>query len=174
MNNTAAMPQIPTNIFSVGAWLDGVTSTAVLRRDGAYEVTGLYIQKDENGVLQAKITSNGLKIKRQLASRAGPGHVYMTSCKRYESTDQDNSCAFASRIATRLQEKAQYNLRDGKTSVPIIPQAQKMIYAALNYPDYVCASNFDVDQLTATQHKYALELLLKHNANGHVPKTYLR
>ena len=31
-----------------------------------------------------------------------------------------------------------------------------------------------VDQLTATQHKYALQLLRKHNAYGHLSKKYLR
>ena len=49
-----------------------------------------------------------------------------------------------------------------------------MLYSAFELKDYTSSYNFNVDQLTASQHKYALQLLRKHNSVGHLSKRYLR
>ena len=54
------------------------------------------------------------------------------------------------------------------------PAAHDLMYAALDLPDFIVAHKFTVDQLTASQHKYALRLLRLHNKLGHVPKRKLR
>ena len=94
------MPQVPTNLFSVGAWLDGVTSTVALSNNAAYEIKGLRIHKDQHGQYIATIEPGGITVINKMAHRKGPGHVYIMQTIQYTSTDPENSCNFANAIRT--------------------------------------------------------------------------
>ena len=164
MHNSVSVPGIPANLFSVGAWLDGVSTSVTFFKDKAYELTGLRIYKDENGQLAAMLQHDNRV--HHMADRKGPGHVYTMPTERY-TTSTNNSCNITANL---LMIKDTPD--DPWKHLP--SQSRNMLYKALQYPDYVCANTFTVDQLTASQHKYALQLLRLHNSYGHPPKETLR
>lgn len=184
LNNVLGCPSAATTLVSVGACVEGTLNCISFYKDAAYKIAGIRIFKDSDNNIQCHI---GPKITiEHFANRDSPTGVYkIPGGIDFFAANQSKPTVFAN--LAKYVQSSKGTSRDiwqyhgshelcPKCHMPRsrTPAAHDLIYAALSLPDYAETYEFTVDQLTASQHKYALRLLRMHNAYGHVSKRYLR
>ena len=168
LKNTLGCPVASTTLVSVGAQVEGTLQCVSFYQDAAYKIGGIVISKNKDGDLTCKIGKN-ISIQH-FADREGPNGIYKIP-RGIHYFDKDNKPKVFSCISKYCLHAA------GTPQCPWhdkTPRQVELLYSAFELDDYAQLYNFNVDQLTATQHKYALQLLRKHNAYGHLSKKYLR
>ena len=168
LNDTLGCPAASTTLVSVGGQVEGTLNCISFYQDAAYKIGGIIVCKNENGDLTCKIGKN-ISIQH-FADRAGPCGIYKIP-RGVHYFDADNKPRTFSCVSKYCLQSAGTARRPwaNKTAKQV-----QLLYSAFELDDYAEMYNFNVDQLTATQHKYALQLLRKHNAYGHLSKKYLR
>ena len=178
-------PKAVGTLVSPGANLDGTDDCYSFFDKHGFKISGLQVYKDKTGKLGAKFVGPEESRVKYIATKPRAGDVYkapnlsvfkqgVNGAERFD-TPTTQSINIIAGPGSNVKPAVFASRAAVQSIFTCMTATQKsLIHRALESPDYVCACEYTVADLNASQERMAMQLIQKHNSLGHISREALR